>query len=206
MTSRVHLLLNGGQYFLSYKCVVHYWDRFDVCSSSPLHPRGCGVNLGMRSLESMGAFIYRTATAVDENDILEALSAKMQHSRHLAESFKQTGLIESMYDWGTAPSSVLLLEASLERDYLCLQWIMSLLKWTTSGYMLSRFQNVGGWIKDADMWPWIYVTYSEGVHLLWTAGGKKQGSCLSIIWSVSDFQVSALVHETKCVRMRSVFD
>ncbi|KAM9854743.1 uncharacterized protein ACBR49_003275 [Aulostomus maculatus] len=59
---------------------------------------GCGVNLGMRGLESMGTFIYRTATAVDQNDILEALSAKMQHSRQVAETFKQTGLTESMYD------------------------------------------------------------------------------------------------------------
>ncbi|XP_039989879.1 uncharacterized protein si:dkey-234i14.6 [Xiphias gladius] len=59
---------------------------------------GCGVNLGMRGLESMGTFIYRTATAVDQNDILEALSAKMQHSRHVAETFKQTGLAESMYE------------------------------------------------------------------------------------------------------------
>ena len=66
--------------------------------SFPLHPTGCGVNLGMRGLESMGKFIYRTATAVDQNDILEALSAKMQHSRHVAETFKQTGLAESMYE------------------------------------------------------------------------------------------------------------
>ncbi|XP_033490339.1 uncharacterized protein LOC117261887 [Epinephelus lanceolatus] len=59
---------------------------------------GCGVNLGMRGLESMGTFIYRTATAVDQNDILEALSAKMQHSRQVAETFKQTGLAQSMYE------------------------------------------------------------------------------------------------------------
>ncbi|KAK1888504.1 Proline--tRNA ligase [Dissostichus eleginoides] len=59
---------------------------------------GCGVNLGMRGLESMGTFIYRTATAVDQNDVLEALSAKMQHSRQVAETFKQTGLAQSMYE------------------------------------------------------------------------------------------------------------
>ncbi|XP_026032882.1 uncharacterized protein LOC113027480 isoform X2 [Astatotilapia calliptera] len=59
---------------------------------------GCGVNLGMRGLESMGTFIYRTATAVDQTDILEALSAKMLHSRQVAETFKQTGLAESMYE------------------------------------------------------------------------------------------------------------
>lgn len=56
------------------------------------------MNLGMRGLESMGTFIYRTATAVDQNDILEALSAKMLHSRQVAETFKQTGLAESMYE------------------------------------------------------------------------------------------------------------
>ena len=72
--------------------------------SFPLHPTGCGVNLGMRGLESMGKFIYRTATAVDQNDILEALSAKMQHSRHVAETFKQTGLAESMYEWNRTMS------------------------------------------------------------------------------------------------------
>ncbi|RVE71957.1 hypothetical protein OJAV_G00057010 [Oryzias javanicus] len=59
---------------------------------------GFGVNLGMRGLESVGTFIYRAATAVDQNDILEALSAKMQHSRQVAETFKHTGLSESMYE------------------------------------------------------------------------------------------------------------
>lgn len=66
--------------------------------SSPLYPPGCGVNLGMQGLESMATFIYRTATAVDQNDILEALSFKMRHSRQVAETFKQTGLAESMYE------------------------------------------------------------------------------------------------------------
>lgn len=63
-----------------------------------LCPAGCGVNLGMRGLESMGRFMYKTATAVDQNDILEALSAKMQHSRQVAETFRHTGLAESMYE------------------------------------------------------------------------------------------------------------
>lgn len=54
----------------------------------------------MRGLESVGTFIYRTATAVDQNDVLEALSAKMQYSKQVAETFKQTGLTESMYEWG----------------------------------------------------------------------------------------------------------
>ncbi|KAM9807776.1 uncharacterized protein ACB057_005589 [Neosynchiropus ocellatus] len=58
---------------------------------------GCGVNLGMRGLESMGKFIYKTATAVDQNDILEALSVKMQHSRRVSEDFKNTGLTDSMF-------------------------------------------------------------------------------------------------------------
>lgn len=66
-------------------------------SVSHLHPLGCGVNLGMRGLESVGTLIYQTATAVDQNDILEALSAKMQHSRQVAETFKHTGLAEAMY-------------------------------------------------------------------------------------------------------------
>lgn len=74
--------------------VIHV---FSFLSFPPLPP-GCGVNLGMRGLESMGTFIYRTATAVDQNDILEALSAKMQHSRQVAETFKHTGLAESMYE------------------------------------------------------------------------------------------------------------
>lgn len=64
-----------------------------------VHLPGFGINLGMRGLESVGTFIYRTATAVDQNDILEALSAKMQHSRQVAEAFKHTGLTESMYEW-----------------------------------------------------------------------------------------------------------
>lgn len=61
---------------------------------------GCGVNLGMRGLESLGRFIYRTATAVDRNDVLEALSAKIQHSKQVAESFRQTGLASAMFQWG----------------------------------------------------------------------------------------------------------
>ncbi|KAG7261465.1 hypothetical protein CRUP_008154 [Coryphaenoides rupestris] len=59
---------------------------------------GCGVNLGMRGLESLKTFIYKTATAVDQNDVLEALSAKMQHSRQVAEAFVQTGLVQAMYE------------------------------------------------------------------------------------------------------------
>lgn len=67
------------------------------------------MNLGLRGLESMGTFLYRTATAVDQNDILEALSAKMQHSRQVAETFRHSGLAESMHEWtrgeGLSPSS-----------------------------------------------------------------------------------------------------
>nr|XP_046205779.1 uncharacterized protein si:dkey-234i14.6 [Oncorhynchus gorbuscha] len=59
---------------------------------------GCGVNLGMRGLESLGTFIYHTATAVDQNDVLEALSAKIQHSRQVAETFRQTGLAHTMFE------------------------------------------------------------------------------------------------------------
>ncbi|XP_060782995.1 uncharacterized protein si:dkey-234i14.6 [Neoarius graeffei] len=59
---------------------------------------GCGVNLGMRGLESLGLFIYRTATAQDQNDVFEALSAKIQHSKHVAESFRQTGLAATMFE------------------------------------------------------------------------------------------------------------
>lgn len=59
---------------------------------------GCGVNLGMRGLESLGTFIYRIATAVDQNDVMEALSAKMAHSRLVVQDFKLSGLIESMYE------------------------------------------------------------------------------------------------------------
>ncbi|XP_061825140.1 uncharacterized protein [Nerophis lumbriciformis] len=58
---------------------------------------GCGVNLGLRGLESMARFIYRAATAADQSDIMEALSEKMQHSRKVAETFKQSGLSESLY-------------------------------------------------------------------------------------------------------------
>ncbi|XP_062856091.1 uncharacterized protein si:dkey-234i14.6 [Trichomycterus rosablanca] len=58
---------------------------------------GCGINLGMRGLESLGQFIYRTATAQDQNDVFEALSAKIQHSKHVAETFRQTGLAAAMF-------------------------------------------------------------------------------------------------------------
>ncbi|XP_072291204.1 uncharacterized protein [Eucyclogobius newberryi] len=58
---------------------------------------GCGVNLGMRGLESLGTFINGMAAALDQSDVLEALSAKMTHSRQVAQDFKCTGLSESMY-------------------------------------------------------------------------------------------------------------
>lgn len=59
---------------------------------------GCGVNLGMRGLESLGLFIYRTATALDQNDVFEALSAKLQHSRHVAETFRKSGLASAVFE------------------------------------------------------------------------------------------------------------
>ncbi|KAA0724165.1 hypothetical protein E1301_Tti020781 [Triplophysa tibetana] len=59
---------------------------------------GCGVNLGMRGLESLGIFIYRTATALDQNDVFEALLTKIQHSRLVAETFRQTGLSSEMFE------------------------------------------------------------------------------------------------------------
>ncbi|KAJ8003105.1 hypothetical protein DPEC_G00165920 [Dallia pectoralis] len=57
---------------------------------------GCGVNLGMRGLESLGTFIYRTATAVDQSDMLEALAAKIQHYRQVTETFRHSGLGHTM--------------------------------------------------------------------------------------------------------------
>ncbi|XP_028814603.1 uncharacterized protein LOC114767189 [Denticeps clupeoides] len=59
---------------------------------------GCGVNLGMRGLESLGTFIYKTATALDQNDVFEALSAKIQHSKQVAETFRQTGLASTLFE------------------------------------------------------------------------------------------------------------
>lgn len=52
----------------------------------------------MRGLESLETFVYRTATAVDQNGVLEALSAKIQHSRPVAETFRQTGLPHTMFE------------------------------------------------------------------------------------------------------------
>ncbi|MGH0120306.1 UNVERIFIED_CONTAM: hypothetical protein FKN15_057208 [Acipenser sinensis] len=59
---------------------------------------GCGVNLGLRGLESLETFIYKTATALDQNDVFEALSAKIQHSKQVAENFRQTGLVTTMFE------------------------------------------------------------------------------------------------------------
>ncbi|XP_066568626.1 uncharacterized protein LOC136758278 [Amia ocellicauda] len=59
---------------------------------------GCGVNLGLRGLESLGTFIYKTAIALDQNDVFEALSAKIQHSKQVAETFRQTGLTTTMFE------------------------------------------------------------------------------------------------------------
>lgn len=77
--------------------LCYYLQDVNVSFTVSVFSPGCGVNLGIRGLESLGSFIYRTATAVDQNDILKALSEKMQHSRQLEETFRQTGLAETMY-------------------------------------------------------------------------------------------------------------
>uniref|UniRef100_A0ACB8E9Q1 Uncharacterized protein n=1 Tax=Sphaerodactylus townsendi TaxID=933632 RepID=A0ACB8E9Q1_9SAUR len=59
---------------------------------------GCGVNLGLRGLESTEELIYKVATAVDQNDIFEALAAKIRHSKQVAEDFKQNGLFATMFE------------------------------------------------------------------------------------------------------------
>lgn len=59
---------------------------------------GCGVNLGLRGLESTEELIYKVATAVDQNDIFEAMAAKICHSKQVAEDFKQNGLFATMFD------------------------------------------------------------------------------------------------------------
>ncbi|KAG8143979.1 hypothetical protein E2320_001110 [Naja naja] len=58
----------------------------------------CGVNLGLKGLESMEELIYKVATAVDQQDIFEALAAKIQHSRQVVEDFKQNGLSATMFE------------------------------------------------------------------------------------------------------------
>ncbi|XP_039183372.1 uncharacterized protein LOC120300898 [Crotalus tigris] len=59
---------------------------------------GCGVNLGLRGLESMEELIYKVATAVDQQDIFEALAAKIQHSKQVVEDFKQNGLSATLFE------------------------------------------------------------------------------------------------------------
>ncbi|XP_043350966.1 uncharacterized protein LOC122456296 isoform X2 [Dermochelys coriacea] len=59
---------------------------------------GCGVNLGLRGLESLEELIYRVATALDQNDIFEALSAKIRHSKQVSEDFKQNGLFITVFE------------------------------------------------------------------------------------------------------------
>ncbi|XP_056382090.1 uncharacterized protein LOC130276570 [Hyla sarda] len=59
---------------------------------------GCGVNLGLRGLESSEQFIYKVATAVDQSDVFEALAAKIKHSKQVIEEFKLHGLMTSVFD------------------------------------------------------------------------------------------------------------
>ncbi|XP_063801460.1 uncharacterized protein LOC134969438 isoform X2 [Pseudophryne corroboree] len=59
---------------------------------------GCGVNLGLRGLESSEEFIYKIATAVDQIDVFEALAAKIKHSKQVVEDFKLNGLSASMFE------------------------------------------------------------------------------------------------------------
>lgn len=58
---------------------------------------GCGVNLGLNGLESLEEFIYKVATAVDQNDVFEALSGKIRHSKQMAEDFRRNGLTLTMF-------------------------------------------------------------------------------------------------------------
>ncbi|KAH0619534.1 hypothetical protein JD844_000232 [Phrynosoma platyrhinos] len=59
---------------------------------------GCGVNLGLRGLESTEELIYKVATAIDQRDLFEALAAKIQHSKQVTEDFKQNGLSAAMFE------------------------------------------------------------------------------------------------------------
>ncbi|XP_072926500.1 uncharacterized protein [Hemitrygon akajei] len=58
---------------------------------------GCGVNLGLNGLESLEEFIYKVATAADQNDVFEALSGKIRHSKQLADDFRRNGLTVTMF-------------------------------------------------------------------------------------------------------------
>uniref|UniRef100_UPI00398F35C4 uncharacterized protein n=1 Tax=Pristiophorus japonicus TaxID=55135 RepID=UPI00398F35C4 len=58
---------------------------------------GCGVNFGLKGLESLEEFIYKMATAVDQNDVFEALSQKIRHAKQLAEDFRLNGLTVTMF-------------------------------------------------------------------------------------------------------------
>ncbi|XP_045652180.1 WW domain-containing oxidoreductase isoform X6 [Ursus americanus] len=59
---------------------------------------GSGVNLGLQGLESLDEFICKIATAVDQSDILEALAAKIRHSKQVAEDFKRNGLLTTVFE------------------------------------------------------------------------------------------------------------
>ncbi|XP_072451963.1 uncharacterized protein [Chiloscyllium punctatum] len=58
---------------------------------------GCGVNLGLKGLETLDEFIYKIATAVDQSDVFEALSEKIRHSKQIAEDFRLNGLTVTMF-------------------------------------------------------------------------------------------------------------
>ncbi|XP_072373935.1 uncharacterized protein [Scyliorhinus torazame] len=58
---------------------------------------GCGVNFGLKGLESLDEFIYKMATAVDQNDVFEALSEKIKHAKQIAEDFRLNGLTATMF-------------------------------------------------------------------------------------------------------------
>ncbi|XP_043937742.1 uncharacterized protein LOC122810271 [Protopterus annectens] len=59
---------------------------------------GCGINLALRGLESSEEFFYRIATAVDQNDVFEALSAKIRHAKQISEDFRQNGIPTTMFE------------------------------------------------------------------------------------------------------------
>ncbi|TRY85820.1 hypothetical protein DNTS_011865 [Danionella cerebrum] len=59
---------------------------------------GSGVNLGLEGLESLGAFISRTAVALDRGELIEALSEKIQHARQVSRSFCRSGVSSAIFE------------------------------------------------------------------------------------------------------------
>ena len=70
-----------------------------MSTNSPINSSlpGQGINLAMKGLLSLERFLGLAASAVTDQEIIEALSYKLKHAKAIAQDCIKNGLRESMH-------------------------------------------------------------------------------------------------------------